>query len=109
MPAGAKLPELVLNLVVSQERFDHELARYGLTDPVTGDETEGRWAGVDDDLLRQFCETETGVAVGVWSRHHPCCARRATSGEWWSTVRVWSPTSGGGAACSTAPPEKRSS
>ncbi len=32
MPADAKLPELVLNLVVSQERFEHELARYGLTD-----------------------------------------------------------------------------
>ena len=36
MPADARLPELVLNLVVSQERFDHELARYGLTDPVPG-------------------------------------------------------------------------
>ena len=81
MPAGAKLPELVLNLVVSQERFDHELARYGLTDPVTGDETEGRWAGVDDDLLRQYCETENGVAV---NGHDIIRAAldRATSAEW---------------------------
>ena len=63
MPAGAKLPELALNLVVSHERFDHELARYGLIDAVTGEETAGRWSGVDEDLLRQYCETENGVPV----------------------------------------------
>jgi len=63
MPADAKLPELVLNLVVSQERFEHELARYGLTDASQGEETDGRWSGADNDLLRQYCETENGVPV----------------------------------------------
>ena len=62
-PADAKLPELVLNLVVSQGRFDRELARYGLTDPAPGVEIESRWSGADEDLLRQYCETENGVPV----------------------------------------------
>jgi hypothetical protein len=56
------LPELVLNLVVSQQRFDHEMARYGFTDTNTGPETEGWWS-VTDDLLWQYCETENGVPV----------------------------------------------
>ena len=37
MPAGSKLPELVLNLVVSQERFEHEMARHGFTDLIDAD------------------------------------------------------------------------
>ncbi len=28
-----------------------------------GEETDGRWSGADDDLLRQYCETENGVPV----------------------------------------------
>ena len=58
MPAGAKAPELVLNLVVSQERFEHELARYGLID--ADRETD---PAACDGLLRQYCETENGVPV----------------------------------------------
>jgi len=58
MPAGAKAPELVLNLVVSQERFEHELARYGLID--ADRETD---PAACDGLLRQHCETENGVPV----------------------------------------------
>ena len=59
MPADAKLPELVLNIVVSQERFEHELARYGLIDAIGAD----RPRHLTEDLLRQYCETENGIAV----------------------------------------------
>ena len=56
MPAGSKLPQVVLNLVVRQERFDSAMARYGLTDAPTD-------SPADDDLLWQYCETENGVPV----------------------------------------------
>src|SRR4029077_10641515 len=58
MPAGSTLPGLVLNLVVSQERFEFELAQFGLIDA-----TSGPYAGITDDLLHQYCETENGIAV----------------------------------------------
>ena len=61
-PAEAKRPELVLNLVVSQERFDDEMARYGLTDSDAGAESDG-WQNLTEDLLWQYCETENGVPV----------------------------------------------
>ncbi len=66
VPAGSKLPQLVLNLVVRQERFDSAMARYGFTDPAnftaTGEQTE-RPSSADEDLLWQYCETENGVPV----------------------------------------------
>jgi Domain of unknown function (DUF222)/HNH endonuclease len=58
MPAGATMPGLVLNVVASQERFEHELARYGLIDAVRGADP-----ALTTDLLRQYCETENGIAV----------------------------------------------
>ncbi len=58
MPAGSTLPGLVLNVVVSQERFEHELARYQLIDAIRGAD-----AAMTEDLLRQYCETENGIAV----------------------------------------------
>ena len=61
-PAEAKRPELVLNLVVSQERFDDEMARYGLTDSDAGAESDG-WQNLTEELLWQYCETENGVPV----------------------------------------------
>ena len=54
----ATLPGLVLNVVVSQERFEHELARCKLIDA-----TNGPYTGITEDLLRQYCETENGIAV----------------------------------------------
>jgi Domain of unknown function (DUF222) len=62
MPAEAKRPELVLNLVVSQERFDDEMAAHGLTDSADGGELEP-CGSVNEDLLWQYCETENGVPV----------------------------------------------
>ncbi len=49
---------MVLNIVVSQERFEHELARHGLIDAIRGTDR-----GLTEDLLRQYCETENGVPV----------------------------------------------
>ena len=58
MPAGSTLPSLVLNLVVSQERFEHDLAKY------QSDRRDQRAVHrLTDDLLRQYCETENGIAV----------------------------------------------
>ena len=70
MPAGSTMPGLVLNVVVSQERFEYELAKYGLIDAMNGP-----YSGSIDDLLRQYCETENGIAVHR-PRHHPGCAHR---------------------------------
>ena len=52
------MPGLVLDVVVSQERFEYELAKYRLIDAMNGPYT-----GITDDLLRQYCETENGIAV----------------------------------------------
>ena len=41
-----------------QERFQHELATYGIIDA-----TNGQYAGTNEDLLHQYCETENGIAV----------------------------------------------
>jgi hypothetical protein len=58
MPAGSTMPGLVLDVVVSQERFEYELAKYGLIDAMNG-----QYTGITDDLLRQYCETDNGIAV----------------------------------------------
>jgi hypothetical protein len=58
MPADARRPEPVVNIVVSQERFETELLRHRLIDAV-----DGPYVDPFDDLLRQRCETANGVTV----------------------------------------------
>ena len=102
MPAGSTLPGLVLNVVVSQERFEHELARYQLIDA-----TNGPYTGITEDLLRQYCETENGIAVIghdiIRAALTGYIRRIVIDGHGVVT------DSGANTACSPVPPEKRSS
>jgi hypothetical protein len=58
MPSDARRPEPVVNIVVSQERFETELFRHHLIDAI-----DGPYVDPLDDLLRQRCETANGVTV----------------------------------------------
>ena len=73
MPTDAKLPEMVLNLVVSQERFDHELAKYGLIDAMNG-AVHRHHRRPAAPVLR-----DRERSARQRPRHHPDCAHRPHS------------------------------
>jgi hypothetical protein len=58
MPADAVPPQVVLNIVTTQERHERELAEFGLIDAI-----EGPYCDPFADLIRQYSETENGVLV----------------------------------------------
>lgn len=58
MPADARLPVPVLNIVSTQEQFDHSLLLHGLIDVLDGANTDPF-----ADLLHAYCETDNGVPV----------------------------------------------
>ncbi len=58
MPADARFPEPVVNIVVTRQRFEHELLRHRLIDTI-----DGAYSDPFADLLGQYCETDNGVAV----------------------------------------------
>ncbi len=58
MPADAIGPQIVLNIVATQERYERELATLGLIDAIRGPYTDPF-----ADLLHQYCDSENGISL----------------------------------------------
>jgi hypothetical protein len=80
MPADAVGPQLVLNIVTTQERYERELAELGLIDA-----TGGPYIDPFADLLHQYCESETTASASMVT---PSSEPRSpdTSAGWSSTA-----------------------